>query len=136
MTSKIKKQKLLTPLEVAVSTYFLIRKFGAKIFDFEPQISHRADKLDNHFGTQNPGSRTEGVLLSHSSTRKLLLFIYLFPPPCQDVEFKLRCVCGDNLDVICKSLSSMQTLPILNYMILLLFTNMLRSKNGGSNMYH
>ena len=34
------------------------RKFDAKVFDFEPQVSNRENKLNNHFGTKHPGSRT------------------------------------------------------------------------------
>ena len=40
------------PLEVTVSKDFLTRNFGAKIFDFEPQISSRANKPNNYFGTK------------------------------------------------------------------------------------
>ena len=54
--------------EVAVSKRLLDdESLAKKIFDFEPQISSWAYKLDNHFGTKISGRQdkrfgTEGVL--------------------------------------------------------------------------
>ena len=44
-----------TPPKVAVSKDFLMMKFGANKFDFDPRISKWADQVDNHFGTKKCG---------------------------------------------------------------------------------
>ena len=64
------------------------RKFGAKIFDFEPQISSRANKPDNHFWTKKSGRwdnhfGMEGVIWSDwrkikASTWNLITFAIQF----------------------------------------------------------